>query len=72
VPHVVSVVEVVRSRIIEVDGALDEVEPEHGDVEVDVGLRVAGESGDMVQSLDRFHRVSPSVWSLLRPPSRVP
>src|SRR5438093_971042 len=59
VPHVVSIVEVVRSRIVEVDGAFDEVESEHDDIEVDVGLRVAGQSGDMVQPLDRFHRHRP-------------
>ena len=49
----VAVVEVVRAGVVEVDGLLDESQPEAADVEVDVLLRVARDSGDVVQTLGR-------------------
>src|SRR5690349_6697248 len=45
-PDLVTVIEVVCLRIVEVDGALHEAEAEYPGVEVDVSLRIAGDGSD--------------------------
>ena len=54
----VAVEEVVHGRIVLVDALLDEPQPEHARVEVDVAWRVAGDRGDMV---DAFELHAPSL-----------
>src|SRR5690242_720385 len=56
----VTVVEVVRLRIVEVDRALHEPEAEDAGVEVDVTLRIAGDRGDVVDALDFAHGSTPN------------
>src|SRR3954454_17669817 len=54
----IAVVEVVGVRGVEVDGLLDQSQPEHLGVEVDVALRLGCDRGDMVQPVrtDVGHR----------------
>ena len=51
-PSVVAEVEVVGAGVVEVDGALDEAEAEDLGVEVEVGLGVGGDGGDVVKTDD--------------------
>jgi hypothetical protein len=53
-------IEVVSSRIVEVYGLLDETQPQHIGIEIQVPLRVAGDSRHVVQAYDRFgwHRLN--------------
>src|SRR5262249_49032741 len=46
----IAIVEVIRTRIIEVDRLLDEPEAENARVEVDVGLRIDGNGRDVVNT----------------------
>ena len=48
----VPVEEVVDGRVVLVDALLDEPQPEHPSVEVDVAGRVAGDGGDVVDALE--------------------
>ncbi len=48
----IAVVEVVDVGRIEVDGLLDETQPQHARVEVDVRLRVGGDAGDVVNTVE--------------------
>ena len=50
-PLLVPVVEVIRVRRVEVDRLLDQSQAEGSRVEVDVGLRVGGDRGDVMQSV---------------------
>ena len=50
--EVVAEVEVVGAGVVEVDGALDEAEAEDLGVEVEVGLGVGGDGGDVVETDD--------------------
>ena len=50
--EVVAEVEVVGAGVVEVDGALDEAEAEDLGVEVEVGLGVGGDGGDVVKTDD--------------------
>src|SRR5690554_5258370 len=49
--RLVAVVQVVRARVVEVDGLLHESQAEAANIEVDVLLRVSGDGGDVVQTL---------------------
>src|SRR5277367_6172489 len=49
---VVSEIEMVGARVIEVDGALDEAQAENIGIEVQITLRIGGDSGDVVESDD--------------------
>jgi hypothetical protein len=40
----------VRSRIVKIDGALDETQTEKPDVKIEVPLRIAGDRSDVMQS----------------------
>ena len=53
----VGIEEVVDARLVLVDGLLDHPQAERAGVEVDVALRVAGDRGDVVDSLE-LHVVS--------------
>ena len=53
---VVAEVEVVGAGVVEVDGALDEAEAEAFGVEVEIGLRVGGDGGDVVETDDGLCR----------------
>ena len=55
-PSVIAEVEVVGAGVVEVDGALDEAEAEAFGVEVEVGLRVGGDGGDVVETDDGLCR----------------
>ena len=55
-PSVVAEVEVVGAGVVEVDGALDEAEAEDLGVEVEVGLGVGGDGGDVVETDDGLCR----------------
>src|SRR3954464_13906493 len=50
--RLVAEVEVVRLGLIEVDRLLDEPQPQHIGVELDVPLSVAGDHGDVVKALE--------------------
>jgi hypothetical protein len=41
---------VIRSRVVEVYGQLDQPEPERTGVEIEIALRLAGDRGDMMNS----------------------
>src|SRR5439155_11537031 len=43
-------VKMITARIIEIDRALDQTQPEQSDVEIQVTLRIAGNSGDVMKS----------------------
>src|SRR5881397_84226 len=45
-------VEMISARIIEIDRAFDQTQPEQSDVEIQVTLRIAGNSGDVMKSGD--------------------
>src|SRR5215207_45908 len=51
----VAVVQMVGLRVVEVDGALHEPQPEQASEEVDVALRVAGDRADVVDTEDVRH-----------------
>jgi hypothetical protein len=40
----------VRSRIVKIDGTLDETQTEKRDVKIEVPLRIAGDRSDVMQS----------------------
>ncbi len=63
--HLVTEVEVVGAGIVEVHRALDEAQPEHPGIEVEVPLRIAGDRGDVVNAVDRLHVLlgSGEVWA---------
>jgi len=50
VAHLVTEIEVIGGRVIEVDGALDEPESEDAGVKVEVALRAAGDAGDVMNT----------------------
>lgn len=61
-PGVVAVVQVVGRWIVEVDGLLDKSETETADIEVNVGLRVSCDGGDVMQTRGvRCHGDPPEV-----------
>ena len=47
-----AVVEVIDARVVEIDGLLDEAQPQHLGVEVEVALRRAADRGDVVEAFD--------------------
>jgi hypothetical protein len=54
--NLIAVVQVVRLRIIEVDGALDETQTQDTGVKVDIALRVAANCRDVVDAGGRRGR----------------
>jgi hypothetical protein len=48
---------VVGSGIIEVHRSLDQTEPKHPDVKIEVPLRVTRDGGDMMDAADFSHAV---------------
>ena len=50
----ITIVKMVSARIVEVDRALDQPQPEQVGVEVQVTLRIAGDGGDVMESTDRY------------------
>ena len=42
----------IRSRIVEIDGALDEAQTKEPDIEIEVSLRIARDRGDVMESWD--------------------
>ena len=58
VPNAIAVIEVVSCRIVEVDGELDEPESDEAGIEIDIGLRLAGDGGDVMDAKNFFtHRL---------------
>src|SRR4029077_11436372 len=49
-PAIIAEVKMVRSRIVKIDGALDETQTEKRDVKIEVPLRIAGDRSDVMQS----------------------
>ena len=45
-------VKVVRARIIEIDRALDQTQPEQSDIKIQVVLRIVGDGGNVMKSDD--------------------
>ena len=50
-PGLVAVIEMVGARVVEVDGRLDEPQPEHAGVEVDGAGRIARKRCDVVDAV---------------------
>jgi len=61
-PLLVGVEEVVDGRIVLVDGLLHEPQAENADVEVDVAGRVAGDAGDVVDTLEAHRCTVTIAW----------
>ena len=53
--HFVAVIQVVAARIVKVDGALDQALAKQTVVEVDIGLRAAGDSCNVVNTANWLH-----------------
>src|SRR2546423_5345130 len=54
----VAEIEVIGRRVVEVDGAFDEPEAENSGVEIEISLRVAGDTGDVMDTRSpESHRV---------------
>src|SRR5690348_884573 len=54
----VAIVEVIRAGIVEIHRSLDEPQPQHADIEIDVSLRIARNRRHMVQTEDALlHRL---------------
>src|SRR5262249_27223065 len=53
----VAVIEMPAARIVEIDGALDEPQPQHAGIERDMPPRISGNAGDVVDA-SRRHRSS--------------
>jgi hypothetical protein len=49
-------------RIIEVDGAFDQPQPEHSGVEVEVALGIAGDRGNVMNAQNAHAGRSPTRW----------
>jgi hypothetical protein len=47
---IIAEVKMVRSRIVKIDGALDETQTEQPGIEIEVPLRIAGDRSDVMQS----------------------
>src|SRR5262249_7742113 len=47
---IIAEVKMVRSRIVKIDGALDETQTEQPDIKIKVPLRIAGDRSDVMQS----------------------
>src|SRR4029077_357143 len=47
---IIAKVKMVRSRIVKIDGALDETQTEKRDVKIEIPLRIAGDRSDVMQS----------------------
>src|SRR5438552_18916922 len=55
-------VEMISAGIVEIDCALDQTHPKQSDIEIQVALRAAGDSSDVIKSGDslphRYHTVT--------------
>src|SRR5262245_61261519 len=57
--HLVAVVEMVGSRIVEIDRPLDQTQAEHAAVEIEIAAGLAGDGGYMMNAV-RVHLSCPS------------
>ena len=67
----VTVVEVIGARVVEVDGLLDEPEPQHARVEVHVAARVAGDRRHVVNAEEWIQRAVSGTSPLPPPESKA-
>src|SRR6266849_3930134 len=64
-PSRIAKVEMISARIIEIDGALDQPQPEQSDIKIEVALRITGDGGNVMKSGDflvhGYHTVATSI-----------